>query len=230
MIKCSCCERVLYVTHQDRYEDLSDHVSSSNPSMKDGYQCMNDDCIANAFNVTWIHDGEFFIDPPEGICYAVAKNVLEKASKNNVIFALNSWNYHYELGKRTVKKWTWKVSLGKWKFVFIPREKGWDYVEEERYQPALWRWKMEIWKGSSEHGYTNVVPIHKSIKWNIERFNKNYSDWKESSSLHDFSACEDAILRRHSWGAHDDRIEARITSMLIQVIYPNKCKEVLFHK
>ena len=68
-IKCPCCDSVLVVTHQERYQDLSEHVSNPNrqPSMKDGYQCPNTDCIANICDVAWIEDGDTVIDPTSGV-------------------------------------------------------------------------------------------------------------------------------------------------------------------
>jgi hypothetical protein len=107
---CPCCDTELVVTHQERYQDLCEHISQPNaePSMKDGYQCNNTECIANQCDVAWIEDGDYYIGKrPEGITYAQLDNALEQ--KYGVGFAVNSWQFHYQRGKNAIKERTKEI-------------------------------------------------------------------------------------------------------------------------
>jgi hypothetical protein len=229
MIQCPCCERALYVTHRDRYEDLSEHVSNTTPSMKDGYNCLNEDCPANALNVSWIADGDFYTDPPEGIKRFVAEKILTGLAKDGLLTALNSWQRNYDLGKLTIKRWTRKVRIGKWKFVFIPNEKGWKYPEGERYQPSPWKWKMEVWVGNEEMGYTHVVPLSRMVNYEIKTFNKRYRDWRESGSATSYQECVRILQRKNDWDSVDNRLFVRVASRIIRIIHPLKCWVLTAH-
>lgn len=223
MILCPCCESTLYVTHRARYEDLSDHVSNTRPSMKDGYNCLNEDCPANALNVSWIEDGDFYMNPPEGIKRFVAEKILTSLAKDGLLTALNSWQHNYDLGKLAIKRWTRKVRIGKRMFVFIPMEKGWDYPEKERHQPSPWKWKMEIWEGNEEMGYTHIVPLHRMVNYEIKTFNKRYRDWRENGSSTSYQQCVRILQCKNDWDTVDDRLFVRVSSRIIRIVHPLKC-------
>lgn len=142
---CPCCESELVKTHQGKYETLSEHVSQPNagPSMKQGYGCPNEYCVANNLNGTWIRGGEFYMDPPAGIKWTVAHNAVKASSKTGSYDALNSWQHFYNSGKKKQKSWkfTVKIPFTKHKFTFIPKDKGYKYPDHEQYQPAWWKWK-----------------------------------------------------------------------------------------
>jgi hypothetical protein len=227
-IKCPCCDSVLVVTHQERYQDLTEHCSQPNalPSMKDGYQCPNTECIASICDVTWIEDGDYFTGKrPEGITRKELTDALEK--KYGTSFAVDSWNFHYELGKQAIKRKTWKINLHWYKFVFSPKEKGWDYELEERHQPNMWKWKVEIWKKTDDHYYTNVIPFWRMTAFNMKQFRNAYKNWKENGAK---SSLKSAYCTAHSleeWRmSKDTRFYSKLSSFLIQVFQPNKVKEL----
>jgi hypothetical protein len=228
-LKCPCCEKDLEVTHKERYQDLGEHVCSPNsiPSMKNGYQCLNKYCIANNLNCSWIEDGEIYIDPPKEISWSVAHRTIENCSVSGMYWALNSWNHYYQLGKKKTENRTIKIDLIKWKFNIIPKEKGWNYEEHERYNPSFWRYKLEIWKKTGDHTYVNVIPIPKMVIFCIKQFNRNYKSWKKSGSKYALNECLNEIQCKTSWGKKDDRTYARISSFLVNLLYRRKCNELL---
>jgi hypothetical protein len=216
-------------THEGRYEDLSEHVSNPNgtPSMKKAYQCPTEDCVSYKVNASWIEDGEIFIDPPENIGWSEAHRMVESASTTGTYYAIDSWNHHYELGKRAVKAKTIKINLGKWKINIIPREKGWNYPEDQRHQPHPWKRRFEYWKKSSDYGYTNVIPDLRMVRFCIGKFNRNYQEWKETGSDRALKECMNEILCQTSWGTPDDRRYAKISSFIVKYFYAGKSRELI---
>jgi hypothetical protein len=227
-IFCPCCETELKVTHRDRYQDLNEHVSNPNgePSMKDGYQCTNEDCIANQCNVSWIEDGDCYLGKrPEEISYSILSFALK--AKTGHSFAINSWNYHYQLGKDAIGKKTIKMDLYWYKINFIPKEKGWDYPIEERHHPNMWKWSIEIWKKTSEHGYTNVIPFWRMMRFSIGQFKMNYRNWKANGSDRSGKDAFDLVIGISSWGHIDTRFYSRMSRLWIKLFHPGKVKELI---
>lgn len=228
-LKCTCCGTNLLVTHQEHYQDLCEHVSQPNkqPSIKDGYQCPNTECIANKCDVAWIKDGEYFIGKlPKGITYSDLSNEL-KANHGNA-FAVNSWNWHYQLGKDAIKKKSFSINLYWYKFHFEPKDKGHKYPTEKQYQPNIWKWKVEIWKRGTEPGcYTNVIPFWRMSKYCIDKFNREYKLWKENGNKHSLKECFNEVMRLTSWGTVDTRFYAKFTKFWLQTFKPSKVKEII---
>jgi hypothetical protein len=227
-IFCPCCETELKVTHRDRYQDLNEHVSNPNgePSMKDGYQCTNEDCIANQCNVSWIEDGDCYLGKrPEEISYSILSFALK--AKTGHSFAINSWNYHYQLGMDAIKKRTVRINLYWYKINFIPKEKGWDYPIEKRHHPNMWKWGIEIWKKTSEHGYTNVIPFWRMMRFSIGQFKMNYRNWKENGSDRSGKDAFDLLIGISSWGHIDTRFYSRMSRLWIKLFHPGKVKELI---
>lgn len=153
---CPCCEEQIVITHRDRYQDISEHVSNPNGyvSTKDAYQCVNKWCIANNLGATWIESGDMYMSPPEGIRRTVASSVIKRCSKIGTEHPKGSWMHNYELGKKLIKAKTRTFNIRKIRVVISPREKGYKYSEEEQYKPHLWKRKIEIWKRSDENAYS----------------------------------------------------------------------------
>jgi hypothetical protein len=230
-MKCPCCKSELVFTHEGRYEDLGEHVCNPNgtPSMKRAYQCLNEKCVAHQVNASWIEDGEIFINPPENIGWSEAHRMVESASTTGTYYAIDSWNHHYELGKRAIKAGTRSFEIGKWKVNIIPKEKGWDYSEDQRHQPHSWKKKFEYWKKSEDgHGYVNVIPDIRMVRFCIRKFKNNYNEWKRTGADRPLKECVNEILCQTSWGSPDDRRYAKISSFLIKyVLYGNKADEII---
>jgi len=231
-IYCPVCKSKLEVTHRGRYENLEEHVSNPNgtPSMKAGYQCLNVDwCEASHLNFTWIQDGDCYTNPPEGVSWSEANRRLEKASVSGMMFALNSWNHYYNLGKKKIEERKISFRIGKYKIVIKPKEKGYKYPEHKQYMPSTFRWRYEIWKEAENRKgcYTSVIPTHRMVLHCIGSFKRSYKSAiynpeKNKSSIKD---CMDRINCTH-WGTKDDRTFAKISSFLIRIMYPRKCKKI----
>jgi hypothetical protein len=229
-MKCPCCKTDLVFTHEGRYQDLGEHVCSPNrePSMKRAYQCTNSECVAHQVNASWIEDGEIFINPPESIGWSEAHRMVEAASIAGTYFAIDSWNYHYELGKRAIKARTRSFEFGKWKINIIPQEKGWNSPEHLQYQPHLWKKKIEYWKKTEDgHGYTNYIPDWRMVRFCIRKFKDNYNEWKRTGGERPLKECINEILCRTSWGTPDDRRYAKISSFIVRYFMAGKSIEVI---
>lgn len=229
-MRCPCCLKDLIITHRERYQDLSEHVSNPNglPSMKDGYQCTDEYCVANNLNCTWIEDGGIYIDPPEGVKWTVAHRIIEKSSTTGMYYALDSWEHYYNLGKKKIEKRTLLLNFHFFKVKIFPKDKGWDYPMETRHNPSLFRYKVEYWKRDKANGhYIMVIPISRMVVFCIKNFNRNFSRWKETGDLNSSKDALNEALCISPWGAKDERLYAKISSFIIQLIYPRKVKALL---
>ena len=106
-LRCPCCEKELKVTHQGWYQDIGERVTRPNaqPSLKDGYQCTYEFCVANNLEAVWIEDGSLFLSKiPSQLRYTVASKIIEKFSISGEEWALGSWNHYYHLGKKELKR------------------------------------------------------------------------------------------------------------------------------
>lgn len=224
-IKCTCCDSILVVTHQERYQDLAEHVSNPNgmPSLKDGYQCPNEKCIAHNCDVTWIADGDCYFSANSGFTFQELKQELE--ANHGTSYAVDSWNYHYELGKQAIKRLTWSINLYWFKFVFEPREKGWNYGIEKRHMPNIWNWKMEIWK-RDEHGWTHLIPTLRMVRFCVKQFNFNYERWKETGMDRPLEEAYRCVPLSLPGKTKDNRLFVRLASKWIQMRHPMKTQEV----
>ena len=230
-IYCPVCKSKLEVTHRDRYEDLTEHVSNPNgtPSMKDGYQCTNVDwCEAALLNFTWIQDGDCYAKPPEGVSWSEANKRLKDASVSGMEFALNSWNHYYNLGKKRIEDRKISFTVGKYKIYIKPKEKGYKYPDHKQYMPSTFRWEYQIWKKSENmSGYTSIVPTHRMVSYLIRSFNSSYKSaiYNPEKNRNSIKECMDRI-NCTQWGTKDGRAFAKISSFLIKVIYHRKCARI----
>jgi len=227
-LHCPYCKGELKITHQERYQDLSEHVSDPNgtPSMKDGYVCLNQACIAYETH-TWISDGDYFTKRPKDIPYREWEAMRKDIAGTENFHAIGSWNYYYKIGEDAIKAKTFKINLYFYKFVFSPREKGWDYPEDQRHMPNMWKWKVEIWKKSSDYGYTSVIPFWRMTSYQLRVFKRSYKNWKETENK---TSLEQAFCASHSLSEFgmvpDKRFYSRLASRIIQIFYPNRVKEL----
>ena len=232
-MRCPCCETHLQITHRERYQDLSEHVSDPNrsPSMKDGYQCPNKYCIANNLRCTWIKDGDLYTHPPAGISFVAASDTIKKCSVSGTTYALDSWGHYYELGKIKKKKRSKDLYFLNWMVIIEPKDKGWNYPEEERYNPSWWRYSINFYKKEKESiGYTSVIPIFTMFKFVIDNFHSNYKSWIETQNKSSFNECFRIISGKNSWGGNEDRLYSKMARLWITIFYPNKCKKLINNK
>jgi hypothetical protein len=228
ILKCPVCDSKLEITHKDHYQDIQDHVSQPNklPSLKDGYQCLTLSCIAHQCDVRWIADGEcFYGDRPENISYSELSSKLK--AKHGTSMAVNSWNWHYQLGLDAIKAKSFKIDLGKYVFKFEPKQKGGDkYDIDKQYQPNLWCWKTEIWK-KEENSYINVIPFWRMAKFSINKFKDEYKQWKLDGNSKSLEACYQEATCLTCWNTTDDRFYAKFTKIWLTIFHPQKVKEVM---
>ena len=225
---CPCCKGKLEITHQDHYQDLGEHVSNPNgvPSKKDGYQCSNKECVANQCDVSWIEDGDcFYGERPPHITYTDLRKALELNTGNS--FAINSWNYYYQLGKDAVKKRTIRINFNWYKFNIVPKELGYNYPIELEYQPSWWKWKLEIWKKSGEYSYTNVIPFWRMVKYSVGEFKRHYRNWKEAGSARTFDRTHQIVMGLDVCDRPDTRFYVKVTKIWLRIFHPFKVKEII---
>ena len=229
-IYCPVCKSKLEVTHRDRYEDLSEHVSNPNgtPSMKDGYQCTNVDwCGAALLNFVWIQDGDCYAKPPEGVSWSEANKRLKEASVSGMEYALNSWNHYYNLGKKKIEERKKSFLIGKYKIEIKPKEKGYKYPDHKQYMPSTFRWEYQIWERKRGGLYTSVIPTHRMVLHCIRSFKSSYKSaiYNPDKNKNSIKECMDRI-NCTQWGTKDDRTFAKISSFLIRIMYYKKCETI----
>jgi hypothetical protein len=225
---CPCCKSKLEITHKDHYQDLGEHVSNPNgiPSMKDGYQCSNDKCVASMCDVAWIEDGDcFYGERPETITYTDLRNALELNTGNS--FAINSWNYYYQLGKDAVKRRTIKINLKWYKFNIVPKELGYAYPIEKEYQPSWWRWKLEIWKRSGEHSHILVLPFWRMTRHCVGNFKRLYIRWKENGGDRAITELYRITMGLDICNIPDSRFYVNVTKVWLRIFHYRKVKEII---
>jgi hypothetical protein len=225
---CPFCKGELKVTHQDRYQDLCEHVSDPNgtPSLKDGYDCLNEECIAFGTH-TWIVDGDYFSKRPDGITYREWDALREQKAGSSNFHAIGSFQYHYERGKQAIKKREFKINLHWYKLVFRPKEKGWDYPEAERHMPSIWRWEMEIWKKTEDHSHITLIPIHRMVIYKISEFNRTYKHWKETGSRSSLQEAYKDCMGLDYFHKPDGRAYVKISRFIISLLHRKKSAEVI---
>ena len=217
---CPCCETEIVVTHSGPYEDLGEHVSNPNgtPSMKQGYQCPNEWCVANNLGAVWINDGGLYMpNVPDQIKWTSAHRIIEKFSVTGLQFALNSWQNYYELGKKAVDDNTRKIHIGRLKIHIIPKTKGSKYPDDQQYMPKLFGWHLEYWK-KNDHGYIHVSPDWGMVKFCINQFLRDYRN-AIGGNTHSIQKCLNEIECYTSWGHKDDRRYAKITSFILRTVF-----------
>jgi hypothetical protein len=214
------------VTHRERYQDTSEHVSSPNrePSMKDGYQCMNEYCIANNLRCTWINDGEIFIHQPNGIKWTVAHNVIKKCSVSGQYYALDSWMHYYESGKEAIRRRKIRLNIFNRRIEIEPKEKGYKYSEDQRYNPSLWRYKFTFWKKTEDHSYTLIVPDVQMIKFSIRQFKNYYSRVIEGDEGYSLEKCFEYLFGKEN--QKEKRYE-KISRWIFSIFYGKEKRTVL---
>lgn len=228
-MRCPCCEKPLQVTHRERYQDLSEHVSSPNrdPSMKDGYQCMNEYCIANNLRCTWISDGEIFIDPPKGISWTVAHRTIEKFSVSGMYYSLDSWMHHYESGKKEIKKRSKVINAFNFRIEIEPKTKGWKYPENQMYRPSLFRYNFRFWKKTGDHSYSLIIPDTKMIRFIVKQFNNSYNRAIEYNDDRSLEKCFEYLFGSTSVNPPAEKRYEKISRLILSIFYQEKKKNIV---
>ena len=227
-LKCPFCKGNLTITHQDHYQDLSEHVSQPNerPSLKDGFECLNTACLAYG-NFDWIEDGDYYSKRPEGFTYQEWESLKEDICGSNNYYAIGSWNYFYKIGKDAIDARTFKINLYYYKFVFSPMEKGYKYSKEMQYMPNTWKWKIEVLKRTSKYGYTNVIPFWRMTSYCLSEFKRAYKNWKKDGNKTSLKSAYCTANSLNEWSmSPDDRFYSKLTSLLIKLFQPSRAREI----
>jgi hypothetical protein len=235
-IYCPICKHTLFVTHKDHYEDLSDHVCNPNeqPSLKDGYQCINDDCLCHQFKCTWLESGEMFIDTlnlPTNITWSKAHELVKELSGVNSCAAYNSFEYYYKLGEITINKYSFLINLYFLKINFIPKPLGYKYEMDKTYMPNLLNWKVEYWLFQKGGGYRHLIPFTTMFMFSINQFNDKVSRLKGMENplinKNEIKDCVKYINYLSPWGQKEERLHGKIASWWINTFYKNKVKYII---
>lgn len=187
-IYCPLCEKPLAVTHQDRYESLDEHVSNPNgtPSLKDGYECTDENCFSRFLRVTWTEDGSEYINPPAGMGWNKAYSLLEERSKEGISTAIGSWQRSYDLMSKKKKKGTLWLKFY-WFEVMIEPQYRQAFDDEpmnmaqsigmEKKEPYRWIFterKVTWFKREKKGNYASFAPLWQIFMWKNQDFNDLY--------------------------------------------------------
>ncbi len=237
-LQCPCCTRNLRFTHSDLYESSDEHISSSSVSIKNGYQCTNEYCIANNLQATWTEDGEIYVDPPEEIKWTVAHDIIKKSSMSGNYYAVGSWSDKYAKMTNAKDKKTTVFNMWKYRLKIIPIYR-FDNKEND-YRRTIFP-KIEWWKRKIEYNeqlYVYVIPFYSRVNFLVREFNRKYRSLKrfiesgnDKKTLASFDM--DVVIKckrlMNSLGENDKlkiSVTSVLTSLVIRVMYYNKCKVV----
>jgi hypothetical protein len=201
-LKCPCCLSDLVVTHQDRYETLLEHVEDREPSLKDGYQCLNSSCAAHEYNGVWIEEGDLWIkEPPAGMNYREAEIQIEKHSFSGRTTAVNSFADGYERFREEQKNNTLTLNLRWFILEFIPRfERSENSYEWKR----TGQWKRTIMRSVGSGRYVHFMTFWDIYYYQLDNYRRYYAGVLEG----DGEASAD-ILRmienQDMWGKKEKR-------------------------
>jgi hypothetical protein len=222
-MRCPSCKKPLVVTHRDRYESIEDHVSNRTPSLRDGYQCLDEHCVSNNLGAVWTSDGELFIHPPEGIKMHVATRMIELSSELGLADALDSWSHCYEHKKLDEKKRSFHVRIFNWKWKIYPSyssKKSIFTLKLNNEWHKNWIFpKVEWYRKTSDNGWVHTSTLPTMVIFCLKQFNRNYEsqDWEK---------CLEEIDCITSWGKKDERLYTRVSSVLVKILHPFKCHRV----
>lgn len=210
-MRCPICLNELSVTHRDRYESLSEHVSDPNgtPSMKDGYQCTTRECIAHTWCVTWTDDGDFYMSS-ENVPPGMNSSYFEKASTTGMYYALDSWSHTYGAMEKDKKKRTHTLHIGKWMINVVP-------TYDENYKRRLFRWKWEYWKKRDNvGGYVLVIPMSRMVKFCIREFKRHYNKALYSHNKYSIEKCLKCIQK------DAEKRYVRVANFILRTFYSQR--------
>ena len=146
-------------------------------------------------------------------------------------FAINSWNFFYQLGQIETKKRIKKFTIGKYIIKFCPREKGYKYPDNEQYMPRRFSYKMDIMKETGDGCYTYIISDYRMIKHTLEDFKENYkasfnTKMPEYTSNSSIDRCMEHIRGCTKSGYVDTRRYRRISKHLVNILFPVKVRRI----
>lgn len=94
-MKCCCCKSDLVVTHQDYYRTMYEHPDSA-ISLKNGYQCMDNECVASALNVVWTPDGSIHLISNLYLTKPLMQTIVNLSS-NGIPYPIRSQRFYEEI-------------------------------------------------------------------------------------------------------------------------------------
>ncbi len=226
---CPCCKTKLVYTHSDRYQDMAEHCSQPNaePSIKAAFQCPNTECVANLFNVSWIEDGDYYTDKiPEYLDRSQIYHALQQTPAEGC--AINSWQYHYHIGKEAIKSRKKRIKIGSYLIDIEPKENGYEHPLATQYMPRKFGWNFRILKTTEDGSLTMILPIHQMILFRLRQFNSDY-DWVIKNPDKNKSKVKDALENANGtmFGYPDERPFSKIASFIIKTLYWRKVQKLI---
>jgi len=231
-IYCPVCQSELIHTHDGRYQDLMEHVCDPNgtPSMKAGYQCPDESCIARKLNATWLAEGDLYMGTPEdcGFTWSGAHQHLKSNSINGAGFALNSWEHYREEGKKKIQKWKFKIHLWKFRIDVYPKDKGWEHPMEEQFNPDFFRWKFDYWKKDRDGHWIGWLSDYRMTKFCLGKFHTAYNSslYNPNKNKMCIKECIE-LIDCTQWGRPDERRYAKITAWILKRFYSGRVQNII---
>lgn len=122
-MKCCCCKSELVVTHQDRYimmDEFSGCLSLGGEiPLKDGYQCINHECVANAMNVVWTADGSIHLISNLYLTKTMMQTIVDLSS-NGIPYPIGSQRFYEEIFLEIQREKSISVKIRGFKFSLEP--------------------------------------------------------------------------------------------------------------
>jgi hypothetical protein len=217
-MKCPCCKTDLQVTHQDRYESMGDGTY-----LRDGYQCLKESCVFNAFNVVWLSDGTIYTSPRNDMGYYMQKRILEKFVEDENVYPIGSWNYHYCQRKTIEKKETLKIEVGNYMIEIIPDFKH-PEKEGDPYKKKILR-TIKFWKRQENDCYAYIVPVFRMVKYVIRQFNIHKKRALEGDATK-IKECFRDMKALDISGKPDGRLYTKIAATIINICWRKDCNRI----
>jgi hypothetical protein len=146
---------------------------------------------------------------------------LKSSSVSGMTYALNSFNHYYQKGENAIKRWKKTFEIGKYRISLIPKQWGYKYSDEKRYNPCWYKWKIEFWKKEGDY-YKMIIPTFSMIKFSISKFLSDYKSAIYNPKANKFSVRECLGLINND----DHRTYRKIASFLVRTFFPSKCEVI----
>lgn len=219
-IGCSVCGAELKVTTCGRYESLDEHVSDPNgtPTLKDGYTCSMQTCLANMYGAVWTADGEVYMNPPDHLGHSEAYDKLKYFSADDLVEARNSWCRSYEEMLLKQKRNTLNVKLY---FLWIEIEPTYVNVSKDEYvwkvKNYKWRWMTRRAKGFYE-SFSPIWDILRYKNWEFKMKYRSAISGGSKSDLQDLMSIYDDTM---TWSSNrkENRFWYRVANWLLRTWY-----------
>jgi hypothetical protein len=118
-MRCCCCKSELVVTHQDYYLSTYEEYMSGEIALKNGHQCINNECVANALNIVWTPDGSIHLISNLYLTKTMMQTIV-KLSSNGIPYPIGSQRFYEEIFLQSQEAKSISVKIRGFKFLLEP--------------------------------------------------------------------------------------------------------------